>query len=83
MAAHDCRATWFGARAAYERVLRGAGKANLKIEPSYNGWMVLPKENAKDRGRNPIVAYAGFDRIGAGTHRSLPWSHCSQVRATL
>jgi hypothetical protein len=72
MAAHDYRATWLDARAAYERVLRAAAKAGVKIEPSYNGWMVLPKEHPKDPARNPVVAYAGFDRIGAGTHRSLP-----------
>lgn len=72
MAAHDYRATWLDARGAYERVLRAAAKAGVRIAPSYNGWAVLPQAHPKDPGRNPIVAYAGFDRIGAGTHRSMP-----------
>jgi hypothetical protein len=73
MAAHDYADTWHAARAAYELVLEGADRADVKVEASHNGWAVLPKVNKKDdESTNSVIAYGAFDRIGPGTRRSLP-----------
>jgi hypothetical protein len=72
MAAHDYPDTFRWARLAYESVLEGADRANVKVEASHNGWSVLPRVKHKGReGRNTVVTYGGFDRIGPGTKRSL------------
>ena len=49
MAAHDYVAAWKAARSAYESVLRGADRADVKVKASYNGWAVLPRVKHKDR----------------------------------
>ena len=60
------------ARLAYESVLRGADRANVKVEASHNGWAVQPKVKHKGReGRSGVLTYGVFDRIGPGTKRSL------------
>ena len=66
MADHDYTATWYAARDAYELVLEGADRADVRVEASHDGWFVLPKVKSKS------LRYAAYDRIGAGTHRSLP-----------
>jgi hypothetical protein len=72
MAAHDYNAAWRAARSAYELVLRGAVRADVKVAASHNGWAVLPKVKHKDRqSRNSVVIYGGFDRFGPGTKRGL------------
>ena len=72
MAGHDYNATWRAARSAYESVLRGADRADVKVTASHNGWAVLPKVKHKDRhSRNSVVIYGGFDKIGPGSKRSL------------
>jgi len=71
IAAHDYTRTWRAARIAYELVLRGARRARVAVEPSYNGWYVLPNERtAAPAVSKPILPYAAFDRIGPGTKRS-------------
>ncbi len=72
MAAHDYNATWFAARAAYEAVLHGADRADVKVKASHNGWAVQPKVKHKSRDtRSAVVTYGGFDRIGPGSKRGL------------
>ena len=54
-------------------MLRAADRANVKVEASHNGWAVLPRVKNKGReGRNSVVTYHGFDKIGPGTKRSQP-----------
>lgn len=54
-------------------MLAGADRADVDVEPSYNGWAVLPKvTNKTPESANSVVAYGGFDKIGPGTRRSLP-----------
>jgi hypothetical protein len=67
MADHDYTATWHAARDAYDLVLAGADRADVRVQASHDGWAVLPKVKSK-----PGLRYAAYDRIGAGTHRSLP-----------
>jgi hypothetical protein len=69
---HDYVDTWENARDAYELVLRGADRADVLVEASFNGWSVLPPEHGGHGHRNSIVAYGGFDKFGAGSKRSLP-----------
>ena len=71
MAAHDYNAAWRAARSAYESVLRGADRADVRVTASHNGWAVLPRVKHKDRrSKNSVVIYGGFDKIGPGTKRS-------------
>jgi hypothetical protein len=72
MSLHDYGETFSQARKAYGLVLSGADRADVDVEPSYNGWAVLPKVKNTPESANPVVSYGGFDRIGAGTRRSLP-----------
>jgi hypothetical protein len=71
IAAHDYPRTWQEARAAYELVLQGANAAGVTVQPSYNGWAVLPRVKNKHEGRNSILSYGAFDKIGSGAHRSM------------
>ena len=52
-------------------MLIGANRAGVDVEPSYNGWAVLPPVTAANEGRNTVLAYAAVDRIGNGTKRAL------------
>ena len=71
MAGHEYGAAWRYARSAYEYVLRGADRADVKVKAGHNGWAVLPKVKHKDRhSRNSVVIYGGFDRIGPGSKRA-------------
>jgi hypothetical protein len=70
MAGHDYVTAWRYARSAYEFVLRGADRADIRVTASHNGWAVLPRVKHKDRhSRNSVVIYGGFDRIGPGSKR--------------
>jgi hypothetical protein len=42
----------------------------VRVVASHNGWAVQPPA-ADIEGANAIVGYAGVDRIGRGTRRSL------------
>ena len=71
MADHEYDRAWLYARSAYEFVLRGADRADVKVKASHNGWAVLPKVKHKSRhSRNSVVIYGGFDRIGPGSKRA-------------
>jgi hypothetical protein len=71
MANHDYADAWKAARSAYEHVLEAADRADVDVEASYNGWLVQPKVKNKHRaGRNTVVTYGAFDRIGPGTKRA-------------
>ncbi len=49
LAAHDYRATWDHAKAAYDLVRQGAAQAGVEVVASDNGWTVLPKTPLGDR----------------------------------
>jgi len=68
MADHDYSTTWYAARDAYELVLEGADRADVRVKASHDGWAVLPKV----KSNSAILSYAATDRIGKGTHRSMP-----------
>ncbi len=71
MAGHDYPDAWRWARSAYEHALDAAHRADVDVEPSYNGWVVQPKVKSKHHAGRNVVLYGGFDRIGPGTHRSM------------
>ena len=66
---HDYPATFNQAKRGYERVLAAAASAGVPVEPSYNGWVVLP-EVADPEARRTLKAarrYSFEDRLD---HRS-------------
>ena len=68
LARHDYPGTWKAAQAAYDLVLRGAGRAGVEVTTSHDGWAVLPPVKAT-ADRMPVGA---IDRIGPGTKRAAP-----------
>ena len=71
MADHDYPSTWLEARAAYELVLRGAGRAGVSVKASHNGWAVLPPVARSDAAPTPSSAMRPSTGSGRGTKRSL------------
>jgi hypothetical protein len=68
---HDYAETFEEAREAYEHVLRSADRADVDVEATFDGWSVLPAEGSSSTGRNPVVAYGGFDKLERN-RRSMP-----------
>ena len=71
MASHDYPEAFRWARRAYESVLRAADRADVEVEASHNGWAVQPKVKHQGHRTGGVVTYGGFDKIGAGTKRSM------------
>jgi hypothetical protein len=63
MADHDYEETWEEAQEAYEHVLRGADRADVDVEATFDGWAVVPAEGAAATSRNPIIEYGAVDKL--------------------
>jgi hypothetical protein len=58
----------------YERVLAAAAKAGVPVEPSYNGWVVLPEVSDPEAAPSVKAArsYSFQDRLDHASHRARP-----------